>query len=290
MAGIVVGVDGSDGAAGALQWAAREARLHRWDLTAVLAWGYLNQHHSDLSVFDPEYSTPQAEEALRTYIGKVLGPDEAADVRQRTVCDLPARALLESATGADLLVVGARGLGGFKSLLLGSVSQQCLHHATGPIAIVRAVEQPTGTEPTMERIVVGVDGSQTSRAALEWAVQEARLRQASVEALIAWHLPNVGAFPYVGTAFDPAAFEAAARETLDHVVDGVDADGLPRPIERIVYLGDASSGIITTAKGADLIVVGSRGLGGFSGLLLGSVGHHVAHHAPCPVVIIPPGD
>jgi len=291
MTGIVVGVDGSDGAAAALRWAAREAGLHQWDLTAVLAWGFLSQHHRDLAdVFDPEYSATHADNALRTYIEKALGPAGPTRVKRRTVCDLSARALLDAATGADLLVVGARGRGGFTSLLLGSVSQQCLHHTTRPIAIVRAVEQPNGTEDTVERIVVGVDGSQTSRAALDWAVREARLRQASVEAVIAWHLPNAGAFPYVGPAFDPAAFEAAARETLNQVVDGVDATGLPQPIERIVHLGDASSGIIATAKDADLIVVGSRGLGGFSGLLLGSVGHHVAHHAPCPVVIIPPGD
>ena len=170
------------------------------------------------------------------------------------------------------------------------MSQHCLHHTTRPIAIVRAVERPTGAETAMERIVVGVDGSRTSRQALRWAVEEARLRQASLEVVLAWSMPYVGGYPYVGAGFEPGRLEADIRKTLDEVVDGVDPSGLPQPIERIAYLGNAASGIIATAKGAALVVIGSRGLGGFSGLLLGSVGHHVAHHAPCPVVIIPPGD
>lgn len=256
MTGIVIGVDGSEGAASALRFAAREAQLHGWDMTAVLAWGFLSQYQNDLAAqFDPDYSQHEAGDALRSYLERALGPDCAATIERRAVCDLPTGAPLDATGDADLLVVGARGLGGFKALLLGSVSQHCLHHTTCPIAIVRAVDRPTGAETTMERIVVGVDGSRTSRQALRWAVEEARLRQASLQ-----------------------------------VVDGVDPSGLPQPIERIAYLGNAASGIIATAKGAALVVIGSRGLGGFSRLLLGSVGHHLAHHAPCPVVIIPPGD
>lgn len=146
------------------------------------------------------------------------------------------------------------------------------------------------TDNTVERIIVGVDGSETSRRALRWAVEEARLRQASLEVVLAWHPPYVGGYPYTGTLIDPTVFEDAARQTLDEVVDGVDTSGLPQPVERVQCLGDAASAILETAKGADLVVLGSRGLGGFTGLLLGSVSHHVAHHATCPVVIVPPGD
>ncbi|MEQ1785767.1 MAG: universal stress protein [Acidimicrobiales bacterium] len=290
MAGIVIGVDGSESAAEALRWASREAALHDWRVTAVLAWGYLSQYHAGPNdAFDPDYGAEQADAALATYIERALEPAQCAAVDRLPVCDLAARALLDAAADADLVVLGARGLGGFKGLLLGSVSQHCLHHATRPTAIVRETSHGRGDD-AMERIVVGIDGSETSRRALRWAVEEARLRHASVEVVHAWHLPYVGGYPYTAGAFDPAPFEQAARETLDAMVDETDADGLAAPIERILHLGDAATGVLDAAQGADLVVVGSRGLGGFAGLLLGSVGHHVAHHAPCPVVIIPPED
>jgi nucleotide-binding universal stress UspA family protein len=288
MPGIVIGVDGSDSAALALRWAAREGELHGWAVTAVLAWGYLSQYHAEADTpFDPDYDEADALAALQAYVERALGADRAAGVLCRPVCDLPAAALLDAAADADLVVVGARGLGGFKGMLLGSVSQHCVHHATRPTAIVH---EATGASepPVAERIVVGIDGSETSRRALRWAVEEARLRQATVDVVHAWHLPYVGGYPYTAGSFDPAPFEGAARQTLDGVVDGADATGLPAPIERILHLGDPATGILDTAKGADLVVLGSRGLGGFSGLLLGSVGHHVAQHGSCPVVLIPP--
>ena len=105
----------------------------------------------------------------------------------------------------------------------------------------------------------------------------------------AWHLPYVGGYPYTAGSFDPTPFEDAARQTLDDVIDGADTTGLPGTRSSASSTSAIRpTGILETAKGADLVVVGSRGLGGFSGLLLGSVGHHVANHAPCPVVIIPP--
>ncbi len=290
MPGIVIGVDGSDSAAHALRWASREADLHGWELTAILAWGYLSQYHAEPTEgFDPDYGEAQANAALTTYIERALGPERSGGVIHRAICDLPAGALLAAAADADLMVVGARGLGGFKGMLLGSVSQHVLHHATRPTAIVHDHASP-GADSGASRIVVGIDGSETSRRALRWAIEEARLRQAEVDVVHAWHLPYVGGYPYTAGSFDPTPFEDAARQTLDSVVDGMDATGLPAPLERILHLGDPATGVLETAKGADLVVVGSRGLGGFSGLVLGSVGHHVANHAPCPVVIIPPGD
>jgi nucleotide-binding universal stress UspA family protein len=289
MAGIVIGVDGSDSAARALRWAAQEAELHGWELHALLAWGYLSQYHADRTAsFDPDYDGAQALAALTTYVEEALGAERAATVHCSEVCELPAGALLDAGAEADLVVLGARGLGGFKGLLLGSVSQHCLQHATRPTAIVHELASPA--DPAAPpRIVVGIDGSDTSRHALRWAVEEARIRPASVEVVHAWHLPYVGGYPYTAGSFDPAPFEDAARQTLDEVIAGVDTTGLPGPLEPILHLGDAAGGILETAEGADLVVVGSRGLGGFTGLLLGSVGHQVANHAPCPVVVIPPG-
>lgn len=139
----------------------------------------------------------------------------------------------------------------------------------------------------MGRIVVGVDGSDSSRAALRWAVDEAKLRDDTVEAVIAWHEPYVGGPFAAPVTTDPKPIEESARAQLDRVVDRVDASGLGQPIERIVTAGGAARTLIDTAKGADLLVVGTRGHGGFVGLLLGSVSHHVVSHAPCPVVVVP---
>jgi nucleotide-binding universal stress UspA family protein len=137
----------------------------------------------------------------------------------------------------------------------------------------------------MERIVVGVDGSETGRQALEWAVDEARRRNATVEAVYAWHQPFVTGYAYMAEV-ELGSFEDDARRVLDTAVDSVDVSGGPS-IERKLITGGAASVLVEEAKGAALLVVGSRGRGGFAGLLLGSVSQQAAHHAPCPVVIIP---
>ena len=138
----------------------------------------------------------------------------------------------------------------------------------------------------MERIVVGVDGSEAAFEALQWAVDEARRRNATVEAVYAWHQPFVGGYSYMGE-IDLGYYEEEARQVLDQAVDAVDASGIP-PIERTLTAGGAAGVLVEAAKGAALLVVGSRGRGGFSGLLLGSVSQQAAHHTPCPIVIIPP--
>lgn len=139
---------------------------------------------------------------------------------------------------------------------------------------------------TKERIVVGVDGSACAQAALEWAVREADLRGATVCAVHAWHYPYsgdpIGMTPLLGDAFD--VLEKAAHDELDAAVDAVNT--LPEPIEKRVSAGAAAALLLDAAKGASLLVVGTRGRGGFAGLLLGSVSQQVAHHSPCPVVIV----
>jgi nucleotide-binding universal stress UspA family protein len=140
----------------------------------------------------------------------------------------------------------------------------------------------------MERIVVGIDGSQSSREALAWAVDEARARGARVEAVHAWHVPAVAFYAPGAIALDGDTFENEAKRVLDQVVDSTYAEGLAEPIERIVVCGSPARALLDAAKGADLLVVGSRGRGGFSGLVLGSVSQQCVHHAPCPVLVVHP--
>lgn len=282
MTTIVVGVDESEGAAAALRWAVQEADLRGATLTAVLAWAYLDQHHVPRGSFDADYGEDDARAALDAIVAGTLGADVPVAVEREVVCDLAAPALLRVADGADLLVVGARGLGGFSGLLLGSVSQHVLHHAACPVAVVRGRAAPP--EGRAEHVVVGLDGSPASREALAWAVTEARLRSARLTAVRAHLSPYLGFPEGAGLALDPAVEEEAARGTLDAAVDSVDTTGLA--VERQVVAGGAAAAILDAAADADLVVLGSRGVGGFRGMLLGSVSSHVTRHATCPVVVL----
>jgi nucleotide-binding universal stress UspA family protein len=294
MGTILVGVDGSSNSAAALRWALAEADLRDHRVTALFAWGYIPPGHAgDGRTFDAEYGPADADAVLAAAIEAAVGAEVAGDIERRVLCDLAPKSLLKVAGGADLLVVGARGVGGFRGLLLGSVSQQCLHHATGPMAIIRS--DPRDAAPGADaapraaagpRIVVGIDDSDAARRALRWALEEGRLRHAAVDVVHAWRLPYVVPFPFAGMPIDPEIAEKHARAVLDRMVDGEDTRHQPAPVERILVGGAAAPSILDIATGADMVVLGSRGLGGFKGLVLGSVTNHVAHHIGCPLVVV----
>jgi nucleotide-binding universal stress UspA family protein len=282
MTRIVVGVDGSAGSANALQWAVREAELRGATVVAVLAWGYLDQKHGgDEVAFDPAYGQGEAEAALAAALEATLSPAQVSAVEHIVVTDLAHRAVLDAATGADLVVVGARGLGGFAGLLLGSVSQKVLTEATCPVAVVRDGGVPDGP------VAVGVDGSQPSASALSWALDEARAREVDLRAVHAWTPPFVGGYPFGAAAFDPAIIEAGARQLLEASVAERDTTGVA--VHPILACTSGASALIDEGAGASLVVVGSRGRSGIARLLLGSVSHQVVQHAPGPVVVVPAG-
>lgn len=133
-----------------------------------------------------------------------------------------------------------------------------------------------------DRIVVGVDGSEGSLEALRWAVDEARRRDVPVEVVCAWHQPFVAPTHILG---DVKLFADAVLESLDAAIATVDITGVA--VERQLVTGNAAYGLIRASKGAALLVVGSRGRGGVTGMVLGSVSQQVAHHSHCPVVIVP---
>jgi nucleotide-binding universal stress UspA family protein len=286
MAQIIVGMDESDGAATALRWALCEGASHDWQLRAVLAWSFLDQHQLDATdTFDPGYNAEVARKTLAAAVERAVGADAAAHIEEEVVCDLAARAFIDQSPTADLLVVGAHGLAGFKSLLLGSVSHQCLHHATCPVAVVRP-----GTDPgrhLAERIVVGIDASPTAQRALDWTLDLARENHALVEVIHAWQPAVIGG-PSTPVVADPEVWHEAGERTLEQALAAVDTTGID--VARNLSCSSAATAILDAVRDADadLVVVGSRGLGGFAGMLLGLVSHQVAHHAPCPVVVVPP--
>lgn len=144
----------------------------------------------------------------------------------------------------------------------------------------------------MSVVVVGVDSSEGAKAALRFAVEEAKLRGATVHAVYAWQFVPPGAV--LGDAgyaplmdVDPSGMREAAAGALDRTVAEVVGGRDDVAIEQRVVEGPAAGTLVEEARGADMLVVGSRGHGGFTGLLLGSVSQQVAHHATCPVVIVP---
>jgi nucleotide-binding universal stress UspA family protein len=143
-----------------------------------------------------------------------------------------------------------------------------------------------------ERIVVGVDGSPSSKSALAWAVEQAGRTGATVEAVIAWHYPvMVGGMPFapIGVIEGEGFGDSAAQVLSETIAATVDPDG-PVKVSSVVREGNAAQVLLDETKGAALLVVGSRGHGGFTEAMLGSVSQACVHHAQCPVVIVRAGD
>ena len=272
MGNIVVGVDGSDGAAEALRWAIGEAALHGWTVTAL----------ANVSPPDDKDLDGAAAE-LHTHVVAAIGAEAAANVQERVRGGSAAFALVDTAHDADLLVVGARGLGGFKRLLLGSVSTQCLHYSTVPVAVTRSGHTAPGSRG---RVVVGVDGSKTAERALRWAIDEAAVREAELEVVHGWQIQNIGMYPYP-MGLDMTDYQAAADALVDEVLAAVEPDAARVKLTRTVRGGGAIPALLDASEQADLVIVGSRGMGGFKGMLLGSVAQAVAQHASCPVIVVP---
>lgn len=273
---IVVGVDGSDSAIAALGWAVQEAERHDATVVAVLAWSYLDQRHADRTdTFDPAYTEAEAQAALQATVDAV---SSSRPIETRAVCDLPVPALLDASQGADLLVVGARGLGGFKGLLLGSVSERMLERAPCPVAIIRELAEPDGAEA----VVVGIDGSPEATAALHWAAAEARARQTELRVVHAWHVPYLAPAP---TGKLVEAVEEGAREVLDEALQDPALADLQ--VTGHLQLDGAAQAVLAVAGDAALIVTGASGRGRISRAVLGSTTRQLAHHAHCPIVVVP---
>ena len=139
------------------------------------------------------------------------------------------------------------------------------------------------------RIVVGVDGSPSARTALRWAVRQAELTGASIDAVLAWHYPAAATGGF-GSApmglYDDTGFRESGQKTLAYEISEVADPGSAVRVRAQVTEGNAAQVLLDAAKDADLLVVGSRGHGGFASALLGSVSQHCVHHAHCPVVVV----
>lgn len=290
---VVVGLDGSDSARAALDWAIGEARLRRLPLQVIHTWSV----PLPPVAMGPAVSGP-SEDALREVAQTLL--EEADDYVRAVAPEVevttelratpPASALIQAAADAHVVVVGSRGLSTFAELLVGSVSVQVATHAPCPVVVVRPIELGEAPGADAGRVVVGVDGSPLSVEATRWAFEEASLRGLGLTVLHAWDVPY---FDAPGTSIDMELLvEEIENEELSlmaQTVAGLRETFPDVAVEQRLVHGSSGRQLVESSRGAELVVVGSRGRGGFASLMLGSVSHFVLHHAHAPVLIVRPG-
>lgn len=280
---IVVGVDPSPAGRQSLDWAVRECLARGAGLTAVRAWqtpvfGFYYAIEPEISDGPPLAQTEAqrvADDELKLALERVPG-GEGLDARAIAVMGPAAQVLVDAAQDASMVVVGTRGLGALSRAVLGSVSSSVLHHAGCPVAVVPEVAEAPQVEPP--RVLVGIDHSPASRAALRYAVEHAR-RHAAVLVPVFVHEPVVA-----GAGPDLRELEGGERGSLLATATAAGAGDLV--IEPEVCTGHAGEVLNRLARPQDVLVTGSRGRGGFTGLLLGSTSTSVAQHATSPVVVV----
>ena len=290
VARVLVGVDGSDGSRRALRWAIGEAAARYGTVQPVMIWQSAYDMGETYVPVEEAKFVEAAREHLMESVAEVAGENPTVEIDPLVLEGDPAQILCERSGEVDLLVVGSRGYGDFAGLLLGSVSSKCAHHSRCPVVIVSKSDQGYRDLGQVGRILVAVDGSEGSRSALRWAIAEAAVRGASVDALSVWHDPYGGDMslefeaPYFRR--DRFATLEHARELLTLTISEAGRDPAVE-IDPLVLQGDPAQILCEHSGDVDLLVVGSRGHGGFSRLMLGSVSSKCAHHSRCPVVIVP---
>ncbi|WP_129337009.1 universal stress protein [Cellulomonas endophytica] len=282
---VVVGYDGSAHARQALTWAAEEARRLGRGLRLVHVAGTAVLQDMMVSDLTSTLATQLGTRVLTE--GERLVHDLAPDVPTTTALDLresvPAGLVAES-SAAELLVVGSRGRGGFAGLLLGSVSTAVVAHAHCPVAVVRLPDGPPQT--ARGPVVVGVDGSPLSEQAIALAFDRASRLACPLVAVHAWDLPTIVGPTPAWTPDEVEELRTAEKALMAESLAGHSERYPDVEVRAQVARGSAASVLLGAAHDAALLVVGSRGRGGFRGLLLGSVSQAVIHHATCPVLVV----
>ncbi|MFT4471030.1 universal stress protein [Arthrobacter sulfonylureivorans] len=302
--GIVVGVDGSDQSICALVWAAEEAQRRRTPLHVVTAYTVAvfaaSSMDAGYATLDDSVIREGAEAVLEQAVAKIEGYN--LDVDSRVETGDAAGVLLELSEQAELIVVGTRGRGGFMGRLLGSVSSAVPAHAECPtvtiplacaprlgdleIEVPRSKEQTVRPEDIERVVVVGVDGSEQARNATLVAAEQAE-RLGYPLKLVCALPPFTGSLAWVPAPLDREALYSDIREQLDAGVAWIKSH-----FPNLHVIGEVQDGspvelLIEATRTAELLVVGTRGRGGFAGMLLGSTSQGVLHHAKGPVMVVP---
>lgn len=292
---IVVGYDGSSSSQHALEWALDTARGRH---TSVCITHAIRPYVDPWPAFggyampNPAELTTTAERTVASGLAKAhkLAPD--VEVTSRIASGNESQILMGDTGDTEMIVVGSRGLSGFGELLLGSTGVTLAAHATCPVVIVRTNE-PIDAEPGPQagRIIVGVDGSALSEDAVVFALEQAAVTGHGVTAVHAWQAPFYEVPGKGGPIPDgviDAEFRAGEVAALTESLAPIWAKFPAVDVRQVVVHRDPAAALVAASAGADLVVVGSRGRGGFGNLLLGSVSHAVLHHAHSPVAVVRP--
>ena len=275
---LVVGVDESLAAAAALRWAATLAAGSGGEVVAV------NAFSNPWSEMPPEEHDRLVRERKKQLSEVWIQPALELGAVVRTILrdGDPRRVILDMAEAeeADLVVLGRTGRGGGPGFMhLGSVVEHMAHHTNHPLAVI-----PPGAQAPIQRIVVGVDGSSESRHAVDWCGGLAVTTGATVVAVMVAE-PNVGWTPGSSTAKWRHDAERRLEELVPSLlVAGIKVDSVVQPD---LHPADGLLGV-ASARGGDVLVIGTRGAGGFFGLRAGGVAMKVLHRASLPIVLVPP--
>ncbi len=281
---VVVGVDGSGSSTQALDWAVDEASRRRLPLHLICAWAV------DYAAGAIGAVVPIIEDECRAVLQdarrRIAVAAPTAQVTSSQVQGQAAAALIAASRTADTVVVGSRGLGALGGVLAGSTSMQVATHAECPVVVVR---EPSTAEASLPRVIVGVDGSEVSADAIGYAFQQAAQRDLGLTVVHAWDVQFVSGVLATTTTLE--AWQQLGDEERTVTAESVAGWREKYPdveVRTHVLRGHALESLIAHSRGAELLVVGSRGRGGFRGLLLGSVSQGVLHQAHCPVAVVRP--
>jgi nucleotide-binding universal stress UspA family protein len=283
---VFVGVDGSADGDAAIRWAARDASMRSLPVTLihVVAASPAN------SMMGPDGTMTQRQEdqarqiveRARRIVGE-LGGHKPAEVHTEVAYAAVVSALIDASKDAQMVVVGSRGRGGVGRQMLGSVAWGLIKHAHCPVAVVH--DPGTAQLEINHRapVLVGIDGSPASEAATALAFDEASRRGVPLVALHAWS--DVGVFPLLG--MDWRKYRDQGQEVLGERLAGWYEQYPEVHVRRRLVCDVPARWLLDESKNAQLVVLGSRGRGGFPGMRLGSVTSRVVRSARVPVIVVP---
>jgi nucleotide-binding universal stress UspA family protein len=290
---ILVGIDGSFSAERAARWAAREARARHVPLYLLHAYEFAADFAPDSERASRSVFLAYGRDCLREAAEQARREAPGVEVSTELVVSQSVELLARRSATASLVVVGSRGLGGVSGLLLGSVAVGLVSHAHCPVVIVRGDEydrpaDEVAADPTAP-VVVGIDGSPVSSAALAYAYECASIHGSPLVAVHAWAVGSVD--PTIAPLVDTEAMRQDAERLVAESLAGWREKYPDVEVRRVIVPDRPGHALLEESKRARLLVLGARGRGGISGLLLGSTSQALIHRAACPVAVVrPPAD
>ena len=283
--GVIVGVDGSAASNVAVCWAARDAAMRRVPLTvvhmvsAVVPTVPQMPVSAGVAVWQEEEGRQILEQAVKVAEDAVK-KDRGTEIKSELRCAPPVPTLVKMSEDAEMVVVGSNGRGSVARFLLGSVSSSVVRSARCPVAVIRD-EDPLMPHPQQAPVLVGIDGSPASELATAIAFDEASRRGVELIALHAWSDVEVFELP----GLDWSAVKSDAERSLAERLAGWQERYPDVTVHRLVVCDRPARQLIEKSESAQLVVVGSHGRGGLSGMLLGSVSNAIVHSVRMPVIV-----